>query len=128
MPYVDPTQAINALLVRFDAIRATQGEPPWRVPLAAGQTLRSVLLCWPAGHVAPPHRHPRAIEVFVILAGEAEFTFGNGEVHRASVGAQLFAPVGMSHAIRVVGDEPLLFVLALGPNQDNDTEELAVPE
>jgi len=124
MPYVDPTQAINALLVRFDAIRATQGEPPWRVPLAAGQTLRSVLLCWPAGHVAPPHRHPRAIEVFVILAGEAEFTFDGTSTVRARRGTHLFAPAGVSHAIRVVGDIPLLFLVALGPNEDYDTEEL----
>lgn len=124
MPYVAPDEAINAAAVDVDAIRARQGDPPWRVPLAAGPSLRSVLLCWPAGYAAPPHRHPRAIEVFLVLEGEAEFTFDGRDVRRAGAGTHVFAPVGVSHAIRVVGDRPLLFLVALGPNEDHDTEEL----
>jgi len=115
---------MNASAIDVEEIKARQGDPPWRVPLAAGPSLRSVLLCWPAGHWAPPHRHPRAIEVFVVLEGEAEFTFDGTSTVRARRGTHLFAPAGVSHAIRVVGDIPLLFLVALGPNEDYDTEEL----
>jgi quercetin dioxygenase-like cupin family protein len=127
MPYVAPDEAINDLAIRLEDIRTQQGPPPWRVPLAAGAQLRSVLLCWPPGHVAGAHRHPRAIEVFYVVDGEAEFTFDGRDMRRVGAGDHLFAPVGVAHAIRAVGDRPLLFLISLAPNEADDTEELTTP-
>ena len=127
MPYVASDDAANALSVDLRELRAMQGPPPWRVPLSASPLLRSVVLCLPSGARLPAHRHPRAVEVFVILDGEAEFTFNADDVRRGTPGTQLYAPVGVPHAIRAVGDQPLLFLISLAPNELDDTEELEAP-
>ncbi len=124
MPYVAPYESLNAPSVNLSALKAEQGQPPWRIPLAASSTLRSVLLCWPPGFRAGTHRHPRAVEIFYIIEGDAEFTFNGTDVQRAPAGTHLFAPIGTLHDIKVVGDHPLLFFVVLGPNEADDTEDL----
>jgi mannose-6-phosphate isomerase-like protein (cupin superfamily) len=47
-------------------------------------------------------------EVFFVEGGRAEFRLGE-DVARLSAGAIVFAPAGMPHAARNVGDEPLSF-------------------
>lgn len=47
-------------------------------------------------------------EVFFVEGGHAEFRLGE-DVARLSAGAIAFAPAGMAHAARNVGDEPLRF-------------------
>jgi quercetin dioxygenase-like cupin family protein len=53
----------------------------------------------------PPHVHEREDETFQILAGEYEWTVG-GKTFIAREGATVFAPRGIPHTYRYVGERP----------------------
>ena len=108
--------------VRSDAIPAFKqrnGDGPWREVFASGPDFRAVLLRLSPGTYLSPHRH-RGNEVFVIHEGEAEFDFGGGRVEKAAPGAVLLAAEDQRHAIRVLGDQPLLLMCFLAPNNTPD--------
>jgi quercetin dioxygenase-like cupin family protein len=127
MPYVAGDEVIAPQGATLEEVAARHGPPPFRVPLSASPEIRVVLCGWPAGHATVPHRHPRAEEVFHVLAGRAGFRFAGDPERTAGPGSLLVAPRGVAHAIRVVGDEPLLMLVAVAPNEDatDETVELA---
>jgi len=124
MPYVADHEVIAPQGATLDEIAARNGPPPFRVPLIASQAIRVVLWGWPAGHATVPHRHPRAEEMFHVLAGRAVFTFAGNPERTAGPGSVLVAPRGVAHAIRVVGDEPFLMLVAVAPNEDATDETI----
>ena len=62
----------------------------------------------------PPHIHHREDETFQILEGEYEFTCG-GKTFIARQGATVFAPRGVPHSYRYVGQSPGRMMLTLTP-------------
>ena len=61
------------------------------------------------------HSHDLGHEVFLILQGVAEFEI-NGEIARIEPGQLCFAAVDEPHAVRVVGDEPVIMYLSVTPH------------
>jgi len=124
MPYVADHEVVAHQRATLDEIAARHGPPPFRVPLIASPAIRVVLWGWPAGHATVPHRHPRAEEMFHVLAGRAAFTFAGDLERTAGPGSVLVARRGVVHAIRVVGDEPFLMLIAVAPNEDATDETI----
>lgn len=62
----------------------------------------------------PPHIHHREDETFQILEGNYEFTVG-GKTITAGPGATLFAPRGIPHTYRCVGQTPGRLSVAITP-------------
>ena len=64
----------------------------------------------------PPHHiHHREDETFQILAGEYEFTVG-GKTTRATPGTTLFAPRGIPHTYRYLGQTPGRLMCTITPS------------
>lgn len=66
------------------------------------------------GEGPPPHIHHREDETFQILEGQYEFTCG-GRTFVASKGATIFAPRGVPHNYRNVGQQPARLMVILTP-------------
>ena len=124
MPYVAEDEVVATTGATLDELAVRHGPPPFRVPLAATPALRVVLCGWPAGHETVPHRHPRAEELFHVIAGRAVFTFACEPERTAGPGSVIVALRGVGHAIRVVGDEPLLMLIVVAPNEDVPDETI----
>ena len=67
------------------------------------------------------HSHPEGEEIFVIHEGRAEFDFGDGDIRAAGPGSVLYASAGQAHAIKVLGEEPLLMMCFMSINDPDDT-------
>jgi mannose-6-phosphate isomerase-like protein (cupin superfamily) len=61
------------------------------------------------------HAHTDHVDSFYVLAGEAEFTFGE-EVFRAGPGSYVAAPIGVEHGFRNAGDGELRMLNIHAPN------------
>ena len=120
MPYVNPAEANNWDADAIAAIKARNGSGRWRERIVASPQQRVVLLHWPPGTDQPAHYHPGAEEIFVIHSGRAEFLFDDDQVVQAAPGAVLYASPRRRHALRVIGDEPLLMMCFLAPNLPDD--------
>jgi quercetin dioxygenase-like cupin family protein len=128
MPFVPTAEALNQPELDLDQVSRAQGLPPWRVALIGTAAARWVLIEWPAGYVSVPHRHPHAQEVFFIVRGQAAFSFGDDpEPRLVGCGAMLFAPPDIVHTIAVQGDQPLLLLCSLAPNEDRVDETVEQP-
>ena len=62
----------------------------------------------------PPHIHHREDETFQVLEGEFEFMCG-GKTFTAGKGATIFAPRGVPHAYRYVGQTPGRLMVTITP-------------
>jgi mannose-6-phosphate isomerase-like protein (cupin superfamily) len=62
----------------------------------------------------PPHIHHREDETFQVLEGEYEFMCG-GKTFTARKGATVFAPRGVPHAYRYVGQTPGRLIVTMTP-------------
>jgi quercetin dioxygenase-like cupin family protein len=72
----------------------------------------------PPGGGVPMHVHEREDETFQVLAGTVEFTIREGTEARvlvARTGDSVWAPRGVAHAWRVLGDEPVRLLFAATP-------------
>jgi quercetin dioxygenase-like cupin family protein len=72
----------------------------------------------PPGGGVPMHVHEREDETFQVLAGTVEFTIRDGSGDRvlvARTGDSVWAPRGVAHAWRVLGDEPVRLLFAATP-------------
>jgi quercetin dioxygenase-like cupin family protein len=129
MPYVAEHEVVAPEGATLLEIAAQLGPPPWRRPLAASPALRAVLWGWPAGFVTVPHVHPRAEELFQVLAGRAAFELAGEAEKVLGPGEVLLAPRGVEHVIRVIEGDPLVLLIVLGPNEDaaDETIERPVP-
>jgi quercetin dioxygenase-like cupin family protein len=63
----------------------------------------------------PPHIHHREDETFQILEGEYEFTVG-GKTILAKPGTTLFAPRGVAHTYRYLGQTPGRLMCVINPS------------
>jgi mannose-6-phosphate isomerase-like protein (cupin superfamily) len=60
------------------------------------------------------HAHPANEQVYVIVRGRGLMKVGEEE-QEVEAGTLVFTPPGTQHAIRNVGDEPLVYVSATAP-------------
>jgi len=120
MPYVAPKDANNKLIDSLADIKARNGTPPWRESVLATERFRMVLICWPPGHHHPKHYHPRADESWFICEGQVQVVFDNGSPMVAGPGSILFAEKGIAHDMIAVGNEPLLMIAVVTPNELDD--------
>ena len=67
-----------------------------------------------SGGGPPPHIHHREDETFQILEGEYEWTVG-GKTFVAKKGATIFAPRGVPHTYRYVGQPPGRLMCVITP-------------
>lgn len=136
MPYVSPADAPNAPRVDLAQVRAEMGPGPWRRPLVGTEHTRCALIAWPSGFRSVPHLHPHAAEAFLVLDGEAVFTFGatarDGQPpesrHRAVPGTLLLAQPGTLHTIEVTGPGDFVFLASVSPNADQADETVEIPD
>ena len=63
------------------------------------------------------HAHPNNEQVYVIVRGCGLMKVGNEE-REVESGAMVFVPPATNHAIRNIGDEPLIYVSATAPPFD----------
>ena len=68
----------------------------------------------PPGGGPPPHIHHREDETFQVLEGEYEFTC-DGKTFTARAGATIFAPRGVPHYYRYVGQTPGRLMVTITP-------------
>ncbi len=67
------------------------------------------------GEVAAAHSHDLGQEIFLVLAGRAEFTI-DGEVAEVGPGQLCFALVDQVHTVRALGDAPMVMYLSVTPH------------
>jgi quercetin dioxygenase-like cupin family protein len=128
MPYVPDDAAIARPAVDLDALARANGAGPWRVSLVGDPGVRAVLLGWPPGFAAIPHRHPGASELFVVRSGRMGFRLADQPEIEVGPGSFLVARPDELHGLRVIGDEPLVLLAAVGPNEDRPDEAIEAPE
>ena len=128
MPYVSDSEALNLPTVTIAEIEHRFGPAPWRQPVVGTDALRVVLISWEPGYASVPHVHPREAEVFHVLLGAAAFRLGAADEVIAGPGTILLAPPATLHSIRVVGEAPLLLIVALAPNDDASDETIEPSE
>lgn len=68
----------------------------------------------PAGGGVPPHVHHREEETFHVLEGEVEIWCG-GHTVRLRPGDTFFAPRGIPHSPRTIGDTPARVLVTISP-------------
>jgi quercetin dioxygenase-like cupin family protein len=81
------------------------------------QSEQAVLLVWhllPGQEIAP-HRHPHGQDTWVVLAGEAEYLLGGGEVRMINSGDMAIAAPGQTHGARNRGTVPFVFTSVVAP-------------
>ena len=124
MPYAHPDSANNKLTDAIqDAKTRNNNSSEWREVLTATAQHRSVLIHWMPGRNDSMHTHPNAEEIFVVHEGQAEFDFDDGSKRIANPGTILYAAAGQPHAIRVLGEAPLLMMCFMSANHPSDTVE-----
>ncbi len=77
--------------------------------------IRSRFLRFEVGTVAQRHSHDLGHEIFLILAGRAEFEI-DGEKAELGPGQLCIAAVNQHHQVRVLGDEPMIMYLSVTPH------------
>jgi quercetin dioxygenase-like cupin family protein len=77
--------------------------------------IRSRFLKMEPGYTAPRHSHDLGHEVFLILAGQAEFEI-DGERAVLGPGQMCFARAGQMHQVKVIGDQPMTMYLSVTPH------------
>ena len=120
MPYVSSEDANNRPVDSLEDIEARNGPPPWRERVAATERFRMLLLCWPPGHHHPRHYHPRADESWYIIKGQVGVKFDDEPEIVASPGSFLLAKRGVIHDMTATGNQPLVMIAIVTPNQPDD--------
>lgn len=128
MPYVARSEALSEWDADLDAVIARHDGPPWRQPLLGNDDLRVVLICWPPGFRTVPHHHPHASETFQVLQGRLGFRLDDRPEIDVPPGGMCIAHRGQVHGLRVLGDEALVLIACVGPNQDVPDEQVDVPD
>lgn len=67
------------------------------------------------GEVAASHSHDLGQEIFLVLAGRAEFTIA-GEVAEVGPGQLCVALADQLHSVRALGEEPMIMYLSVTPH------------
>jgi quercetin dioxygenase-like cupin family protein len=77
--------------------------------------IRSRFMRMEPGQVARRHSHDLGHEVFLVLAGRAEFEI-EGETAELGPGQMCVVLADQLHSVRVVGDEPMTMYLSVTPH------------
>jgi mannose-6-phosphate isomerase-like protein (cupin superfamily) len=85
-----------------------------KVDLARGESLFAGLNCFEPGQEHTAHVHASQDKLYVVLEGEAEIRVGD-EQALVTTGAAAFAPSGVLHSIRNVGETRLVVMAVLAP-------------
>jgi quercetin dioxygenase-like cupin family protein len=128
MPYVPDVDAIARPDVDLVELARRQGPAPWRMSLAGDDGARAVLLGWPPGFRTVSHQHPGASELFAIQTGRLGFRLAEETEIEVGPGSLLVARPGELHGLRVIGDEPLVLLAIVGPNEDRPDEAVEDPD
>jgi len=67
-------------------------------------------LTLPKGASIGLHKHNDNEDVYIIVSGKGLFTDGNGKETAVEAGDITIARTGQSHALKNIGDEPLIFL------------------
>ena len=124
MPYVPDADAIARPDIDLGELANGRGPGPWRLSLAGDDGVRAVLLGWPPGFRTIPHRHPHASELFTVQSGRLGYRLDDAAEIEAGGGSFLVARPGELHGLRVIGDEPLVLLAMVGPNEDRPDEAI----
>lgn len=96
------------------ALAIFSAEKMGKVDVFRGETMFAGLNCFEPGQEHAPHAHAGQDKLYVVLEGEAEVQIG-GEKSIVAPGAAAFAPSGVVHSIRNVGEERLIMMAVLAP-------------
>jgi quercetin dioxygenase-like cupin family protein len=124
VPNVAEEEALNRPFLDIDALARWQGSPPWQRCLVRTPGLRVGLFHWPVGFATERHAHAASEEMFQVLRGRAVFAIGNTLEREVGPGEFVFAKRGVLHSISVLGDGPLLLLVAVAPNDDEPDETI----
>jgi len=125
MPYLRPEDANNKLIETIEEIKARNPSMPWRERVLATGRFRMLVHCWPSGSGHPTHYHPRADEIWYIYEGKLKVTFNEGPTLVAESGSILFAKRGTTHDMISVGEDPLVMLVFVAPNEPDDEVSLS---
>jgi len=128
MPYVPPDTARNECEVDVPLIASQAQIDAWRQPLLANEDIRVVAIQWPPGFRSIPHHHPHATETFHVVSGMLGLRLDDRAELIVASGGIAIAHRGQVHGLRVLGDEPLLFLAIVAPNEDVEDEQVDVPD
>ena len=78
------------------------------------------------GQSTEAHLHPRAEEIYYVLAGRGEMAVA-GEVRAVEAGDAVALPRGVPHQIRNTGERDLVFLCCCAPPYEHDDTELVPP-
>jgi len=79
--------------------------------------MRANYAIWQPGYECELHSHLDAVEIFVFLEGKCEITV-DGDTAVVGLGQAVFCGPETKHKLKVIGDEPLVFFLAVTPNHE----------
>ncbi len=125
MPYLRPEDANNKLIETIEQMKARNPSMPWRERVLATGRFRMLVHCWPSGFGHPTHYHPRADEIWYIYEGRLKVTFNEGPTLVAESGSILFAKRGTTHDMISVGEDPLVMLVFVAPNEPDDEVSLS---
>lgn len=128
MPYVDPATALDQWAVSIPDLMGPDARAPWRHALLANPDTRVVVICWAPGFGSVPHFHPHATETFQVVSGRLGFRLDDRPELDLGTGAIAIAHRGQVHGLCVLGDEPLVFLACVSPNEDRIDEQVDVPD
>jgi quercetin dioxygenase-like cupin family protein len=128
VPYVDPSEALDRTAIDLHALARELGPGTWRQPLVADGASRWVLLAWEPGTSMVPHRHPGAGEVFLVVEGRLGLRLGDEPEIEAGPGTLLHARPDELHALRVIGDDRLVLIASVAPNEARPDETIELPD
>lgn len=125
MPYVPDDSALNLPEVRLPDLMTRLHAAGGRIALVGVPEARCVLLRWEPGESTERHRHPHAVELFLVLEGELRAwleTHDGIEEVLAGPGTLMFSRAGRAHRFTVAGSAPVILLAFLAPNEDRPDE------
>ena len=104
-------------VVRIDEVKGWEAFPGvrGRVPLTGDRVTLFYVEVEPGG-VVPEHSHPHE-QMGICLKGKAEF-MGGGEKKIVEAGMLYYFPSNEVHSLRVIGDEPGIFLDIFSPPRE----------
>lgn len=101
----------------FTITEHTRPNPDQVERVVVAQSVQAALVVWhllPGQEIAP-HRHPQGQDTWVVIAGEADYLFGSGEVRVIKAGDMAVAAPGQTHGARNGGAVPFVFASVVAP-------------
>lgn len=104
----------NQFFYPYEQVLNKMGEPPWALRIVYNELHSGVLICQKPGTGNRTHYHKDHDEWWVVLKGKIKWWMEGHGVIEAVPGDVVFAPRGVRHKIRTVGDESSIR-LAISP-------------